>query len=342
MNRFNKLLLYFGLKIFFLLTIQLPSAQSSETLDQQIQSLVKGLASGKKVAVSWIYDRATGDVTELSDLWWDKIEGVLSQANIAIVARRDLKTLINEAEVFGNDTDGLFDRELTKLGADWVITGRYSVVPPKQPGQPHRLKLHLSTIQPNDGRLIRAIDLTISLDYGWRAQTANIRWNIYHPAIKKISLSDPVKPGPAVTAKFNKENACFLPKEPVTITINTEIGAYLYLINLAADSTAALLYPNRIMRNQPVKSTKFVFPPPSLANAIQLIFQPMPGERYTQESIKIIASRTKLHFSFLPFPENQVFIGAKGGDLKKMLNMLQNASAWREQTLTYWVGDSCR
>lgn len=324
------------------IALQLPLAQATTTVEQQIQSLVKGLDPNKKVAVSWIYDRATGDVTELSDLWWDKIEGFLSQANIALVARRDLKTLINEAEVFGNESDGLFDRELSKLGAHWVITGRYSIVPPQKPRQPHRLKLHLSTIQPNNGRLVRAIDLDTPLDPGWRAQTTKIRWNIYHPAIKKISFSDPDQPGPSVTARFNNEKACFIPMTPVTLTVETENGVYLYLINLAADSTAVLLYPNRIMRNQPLTTPRFVFPPPSLADTVQLMLQPLPGERYTQEAIKIVVSRKKLDFSFLPFPENQVSIGAKGGDLKKMLNVLKNASASREITLTYWVGDSCR
>lgn len=55
----------------------------------------------------------------------------------------------------------------------------------------------------------------------------------------------------------------------------------------------------------------------------------------------MVVSRHPLDFSFLSVPENRVFTGAEGGTLRQVLEVLERATNWSEQTLAYLVGREC-
>jgi len=105
--------------------------------------------------------------------------------------------------------------------------------------------------------------------------------------------------------------------------------------------TVSLLYPNKYMKNKPLSSKYFRFPP--LKGEInQLELYPLEHGKICRESFKIIASKEKLDFSFLPFPEGIIYAGAKGGDINKMIKLLKQHTGFNEALLTYWVGRECK
>ncbi len=71
------------------------------------------------------------------------------------------------------------------------------------------------------------------------------------------------------------------------------------------------------------------------------MFYPLKDDELCHESIKVIVSRKPIDFSFLPVPEDQVYAGASGGDMKKVLEALRAATDWNETVLSYWVGPGC-
>ena len=124
---------------------------------------------------------------------------------------------------------------------------------------------------------------------------------------------------------------------------NSEQGNHLYIISLAADGTAVLLYPNRLLPDAKLVDSNFEFPPLPMRRSGQFLLQLFPlNYRDTRESIKVVVSRKPLDFSFLPQPENQLLTGAKGGDIKRMIQVLKTAKQWNEKLLTYWVGPGCK
>ena len=104
-----------------------------------------------------------------------------------------------------------------------------------------------------------------------------------------------------------------------------------------------MLYPNRLQQTSRLVGTNFEFPPEPLRRSgdMRLELYPMPGEHYTQEAIKVVATREPLDFSYLPVPENQIFAGAQGGSIKRMLETLNSASDWSEAVVKYGVGPAC-
>jgi hypothetical protein len=102
------------------------------------------------------------------------------------------------------------------------------------------------------------------------------------------------------------------------------------------------LYPNRIAPNNLFLGSSFEFPSSELRKSGELALHLYPLDRAdTQEAFKIVASREQLDFSFLPTPENHIFSGAEGGDIKKMLQVLSKAKEISQIQLPYMVGPGC-
>ncbi len=156
-------------------------------------------------------------------------------------------------------------------------------------------------------------------------------------------MANDVEGTPYLKARLDRDDACYPSGGEAVVTVRSEKGIYLYILSLAADHTATILYPNRLMPGKPLAADKFQFPSLQLRKEEQLnlLLYPMDGKD-TTEAIKVVASREPLDFSFLPRPENALFTGAQGGDMKKMLQVLKKAHDWKEQTLKYWVGPKCQ
>ena len=99
-------------------------------------------------------------------------------------------------------------------------------------------------------------------------------------------------------------------------------------------------YPNRWLPEKPLNDKQFIFPPKALQKLVLELY-PMPGEKLSRESFKIISSKEPLDFSFLKVAEDRIFVGAEAAELKKVLKVLQNAKEYSEKSLSYIVGE-CR
>jgi hypothetical protein len=74
---------------------------------------------------------------------------------------------------------------------------------------------------------------------------------------------------------------------------------------------------------------------------LSLELYPLTGEELSRESFKVIASYNRLDLSFLKVAEERIFAGAEAAELKKVLELLENAQGYSEVNLTYMVG-RCR
>ena len=89
------------------------------------------------------------------------------------------------------------------------------------------------------------------------------------------------------------------------------------------------------MPDQPLTSPNFTFPPDALKQDIQIKLFPLQEDSFCQEVIKIVVSRQPLNFDFLPFPENDLYIGVRGGDINKLSSYLRKQKNWQEMNLKY-------
>ena len=67
----------------------------------EIGEISKALRPGEAVAVSYIYDTESGNVTELGNLYRDKTETALADDGVTVKPRRDLALIIEDVESHG-------------------------------------------------------------------------------------------------------------------------------------------------------------------------------------------------------------------------------------------------
>jgi len=315
--------------------VQVQPVPVSRGFLDEVGRISANLSPGERVAVSWVYDAKTGDITGLGDQWRDRIETGLRDSGVRVVARQEIGFLIEDAESFGKGADE--GRLWANSGADVLVSGSYTLTPKPDGGA--AIGLTIKAVRIKEGSLLASINRQDTLGKGWQMLASRVKGNVFHQKIETAVGAG--ANGPKLKARLDRDPPCYRPGTQAKMTIDTEPGVHLYLLNLAADNSVTLLYPNRLLPDQPLPSGRFVFPPPSIADDLQLVFYPLERGKFCQESIKVVASRRPLAFSYLPVPENQVFTGARGGDMKKMLDTLQNAFGWSEVVVSYGVGESC-
>lgn len=304
----------------------------------QLAPVVERIHPDQSVAVTWISDAETYDITALGNLWRDRIEKVFSDAHIRVKGRRDLTVVLEDIESFG-----LRDAEkaiLEKAGADIVVTGNYRVIAGQE--ESAVIKLMVKALCIETAEVIGAAEWIEPLAPDWPQLAARRMGNVYQKKIDTITSPALAVSKPVLRARLDRSSACYAPGDTGTIHVETEPGVYLYLLNLTADGTVSLLYPNRLCPFGRLPESPFVFPPEDCREDFDLVFYPFREGEATRESVKVIASRRPFDFSFLPAPVNQVFLGAEGGDIRKVYNVLDKAKDWSDEHLTYTVGEVCQ
>lgn len=144
-------------------------------------------------------------------------------------------------------------------------------------------------------------------------------------------------------AMMDRSPVCYKNGEAEYIKIHAKKNEYLYILNIAADASVTILYPNQLQKERPVQNVQIEFPSQQFrqSNELEMRFNAYSTQG-NYETIKLISSPQKIDFSFLPVPVNQVFTGVSAGDLKKVLQTLQQASGWTQFKLKYWVGETCQ
>jgi len=301
----------------------------AEGLSFHVEKLVTGLDRGSAVAISQIYDGENGDLTGLGDRLRDRIETALVNMGFLVVPRRDLIVLMDEREL------GSAKRpEIKDLEAGAVISGRYYL----PPGDKGSAEVHLRTLSLEENRVRGAVSFSEALPADWHKLVSSIKGNIYHKGIEQVS---PSGGGPSLSASLDRNPACYPAGASVRIRLKTERGVHIYILNLAADNTVTLIYPNRIIKDSPMPVEDFEFPPAAFSKRLGLAVYPLKQDETSHEAFKIVASRKPVDFGFLPIPENEIYAGAKGERLEKVLDILKKTSNWSEATLGYYVGPNC-
>jgi len=329
-------------RIFFLILslLTLSSCLSKNSLpvghdsfENELLKISSDLQPGESVAVSWFYDQGNGDVTTLGNQWRDRTEAALKNAGLTVKVRQDIGFIIDDQESFGPSRS---ESEIwQEAGADIIISAAYQI----NRSNSAEINLTIKAMRANDVTLVKIINWSEPLGHNGLQQAIEIKGNVFHRSLETVV--GPAEDKPSLNARLDRSPACYPTGGRASITIDSEPDIHLYILNMAADNTVTLVYPNSRLPDKPQPGSTFVFPPPSLASSMELQLYPLSNEQVTQESFKIVASKHPLDFSFLPLPENEIFIGAKGGNMKEMLGVLKQAKQWNEKSLNYWVGQQC-
>jgi len=288
------------------------------------------------VAVGVIYDDSCGDVTALSNRWRNEIEDVLTNAKINVKARQDIGFIIDDIDSFGKAGDE--QKIWESSGADLLILGSYQLQPNNKPPQ---AQLTLKLLDVNTSSVRQTLHTIKKLPADWGKSAAQCSGNVFQESVEVLVDSSSPEKKPPLSATFDRKPACFPSGGAGTVHVQTEAGTRVYLLNLAADQSVTLLYPNTRLPDQKLNSGRFEFPPAALSKEMQLQFYPLVAGQMSRESIKVIVSYFPIDFSYLPVPENTIYAGAQGGDIKQVLASLKNARGWSERVLDYWVGPEC-
>lgn len=306
------------------------------TIDQRLDALSQGVTQGESAAVAWIYDERSGDVTVLGDRFRDRAEAALRKDGIIVKARREIGVIIDDAESFGQ---GRNESEIWEQAeTDILVTGSYAILHDSQ-GKPYG-RVTIKSLRVSDGSLLQTLTEEVSLPKDWAHMAAQIKGNVYQEEVETL-VDSATTSGPELAVSLDRNPACYLSGTPGKVMVNTEPGSYVYLLNLAADRTVTLLYPNSIMKDQPLPTGRLQFPPLALEDDVQLVFYPLDERETIQEGIKVLASKYPFDFSFLPVPENTIYAGVQGGDIRKVAAVLKENFGWSEKVVDYWVGPDC-
>ena len=320
-------------------TVSISKAEpaSGVGLKDQLESLVSGLRPGERVAVSVIYHELTGDITRLGDHWRDRIENSLIRMGVNVVARRDVPIVVEDTEVYGGLNGGL-ETLLQRAGADVVVSGSYLLEDEENGKQFITLSLRATRVA--DGGRVGVATTRALLNPSYERLHYEVLDNVWKAKVMDI-VSEDEQNGPVLSARLDRDPPCYPPGVPANLTVETEPGVHLYIFDIAADNTVTIVYPNGFLKDIPLPSGRFVFPPPEFQGRMDLVFYPLKPGTLNHEYLKIVASRTPIDFSFLPCSENRMYYGKDGGDLKRLLDKLRATKGWSQVLLSYGVGAGC-
>ncbi len=303
-------------------------------------SLLGKLNTQEPVAVTTIHDETNGNITLLSDHIRDKVEAALARRGVVVKARKDLVGIIDDAELgasAGEDTEA---RLWTKAGAAVVVRGSYSVLP--VPGNETQMDVQvlLKAFRSDTVELLDSEEMRFPMERGRLTALSQVTGNIYQQQFKTVVGSSMVPP-PFLQARLNRPDGCYRPGDTASLVIDTEEDIFLSLFSLSCDGNVAVLWPEPNSKESRVQSSHIIFPPAEGSRIKALHLQPAKRGEICRESFKIVASRDKLDFSYLPFPANKIYSGINGKDIERITNTLKNSSSYNQIVLDYRIDAHC-
>ena len=298
-----------------------------------------GIKPGESVVVVGFYDGASGDYNALGDQWRDRAETELAGTGVEVKVVRDMGLVLDILETVDNEFD---EGEIWRnSGSDYLLTGHYYISKNIGNSGKNSLELHLKLLKVADQKLAAAALWSTWLEKGWQLRYAIVRGNVYQKAIEVVtSDSSHLGPRPQLKATLDRKNPCYPTAATIALQISSEAGAHIYILNIAADNSVTLNYPNRYLKDKGLAGSEFTFPPPELPG-MRLQVYPLPDDNPSREAFKVIASYKLIDFSFLKVPDGQIFAGAAATELKEVLSVLKKAPCFSEVTLPYLVGSGC-
>jgi hypothetical protein len=298
--------------------------------------LFRNLQPNVTVAVSSISDERNGDLTLLGDYLSDRVEAQLVERELTVKARKDIAALIGDAEL----SDAYAEEKIWKqAGADIIVRGSYNLPEGGHRG-PVPVRVHLKAFRPDDVTLVATDEITITVAKGRLIGLMKVTGNIHQQQLWSVS-GDGSEAPPKLLASLNKPSLCYRPGEKATLAIDSEVGAHLLIFNLSCDGNVVILHPSRYADDAPLRSAVVNFPG-DFPYIRSLTLQPAVDGKQCREGFKVVATRQKVDFSFLPFPENQTYRGVNGSDIDKITAILDSINGFSQQMLEYVIDEGCR
>ncbi len=296
---------------------------------RKLQQIVRQIGEDETMAVACVYDAVTKDVTELGNRWRNRIEKALNRAGATVKARKDIVVLIDDVNTFGFKVTDVTETEIWRQGyAQVVVIGEYVVVPPSRPGTPHRIELDIRAYRVSDSTYVEGVAWTEYLKPGWEMFSSQVRENAFVHKWTNV-FGDKEDEGPALSAKLTRSPPCYPPETPVTIDIETETNAYLYVLYFANNTEPWLLWPNAYQKEpKPLETGKTMFPPEQFKDEFG-IYTFLPEGKEDQpvnETVTVVSSREKLDFSFLPEASHTPYLSISGADVNRVYKVLKSAA----------------
>jgi hypothetical protein len=154
-------------------------------------------------------------------------------------------------------------------------------------------------------------DFIHSVSYGHIIEEEILRWDTdtirtsrdqppqltYLVTLKATVRKEDGRPDPyyQVTCRLNKK--IYRSGEEMIITVKATKPSYISVLNIAADGSVVLLFPNRLRRENFVNALEeFQIPSPrDRRDVLKLQVTTLPGHKKDTEFIKVIATRKPLH-----------------------------------------------
>ncbi len=289
--------------------------------------LKRKLKSGERVAVSYIYDGDTYDVTAYGNRWRDRLESALVEKNITVVPRKEVALLMEDLETFGEKS---LESLWKGLDSDVMVMGCYYR---KFSSRGYWVQIVLKAVRVKSKTIITAKRFKEKVSVTELKGFTRVMGNVRKQRIKRMGR----KP---LFLKAHLNTECFIPGQKAQITIITRAGVYLYIFKIAADASVTRIYLNQFFPEQPLPSSRFVFPPKSMEKKLSLVIRPYPGMDPAMESFRVVVSRKPLADEGFPVPKNRMLLGRTAGKLSELSRLIDKGEV-SVVDLPYLVGKSC-
>ena len=303
-------------------------------------SILTELPNDRPVAVSIIHGECSGNITQLGNRFRDDIEISLKSRGYEIKPRKDLVMIIDDAQLSG---DMKSEKKIwEKVGADYVINGCYTIT--ENPDNDHIVTIRITTkaYAISTSSLVDGDIFTLTMNKKEACSLNSLLLgNVFQNEFKSLGTNNGNgKNAPFLEARLDRSNTCYQSGENVTIHVTTEKGVYLYIFCLSCDGNVTILHPNPHHGNVPLNTDSFTFPPEQ-SPIEKLTVQGMAAKPTCMEIYKIIATRSKRDFSFLPFPENGIYRGSNGPDINKITRITGAMNDYAQVRIPYRICDHC-
>lgn len=308
--------------IFFIWFISCVNAYSfnvSSNIEGDFVSELKSKVSPKKceVAVSYIYDADTYNLTLYGNLIRDNLETFLTKNGFDVAPRKDIAILLEDMSAENMD---IFD-----LKAGVLLLGCYYRFFLKND---YKIRLVLKAYYIKDKKIILVKSYKKRLSTQELEMFAKVKGNIKRQKIGAVSN--------LVTLNKN----CFNRGDKAYIRIKTSPGKYIYLFNIAADGSVTRIYPTSFFNKNPISGNFFEFPPRDTRDfSVQMY--PLPAQPISYESFVVVWSNGPVNTKNFKVPEGKIISGKEATPSQRLYKLL-NKSQLEFQEIPYVIKNTKR
>jgi len=174
------------------------------------------------------------------------------------------------------------------------------------------VSLHAETLVKD---FIAAGDFIHALSYGRVVEEKDIQWKlesqqspkpgvaptaVLHVDMMAMVLPDSGKPDPSFKVNLKMNRTTYQSGDEVILTVKSTKDCFLTVLNLGADDTVRVLFPNKWQENSFVSANKNIEIPDKIyresrVNRVSIHVTNLPGHKKDSEIIKVIATKQNMN-----------------------------------------------